>query len=113
MDVQTNVSTQDGEITKATKSAEPLIRLFVIGAAFVGAVLGLARGWIRIEDNTTLLKELKEQQATQYRTHRAEIDALKRDNDEELDVLEEELDKVKEEVIYLKAAAETRKEINR
>lgn len=91
---------QEGEITKFAKGIDPIWKIAGAIIAFCAFMFSIFKTWSKIESNEQALKELKEQQTRQYSTHRNEIESLKKDTDEELDVLEEELDEVKAKILY-------------
>lgn len=96
-------SSNEGEITRATKSIEPIWKAIIGLVGFVGIVYAGSKTWIQIEANTKATEQLKEQVTRQYSTYKNEVDAIRKDYDEEMDVLEEELDRVKEKILYHEA----------
>ena len=104
-----NQPAADGEISRATKSIEPIAKIVIGALSFIGIIFAGSKTWIQIEANTQVSKELKEQITRQYSTHKQEIDQIrkdydkeiedmKKDQDQELDVLEVEIEKLKEQV---------------
>ena len=113
MEVQQTKVNTDGEITKATNALAPIwkfIAAFAALAAFMGSVY---KTWNKIDSNESMLKELKEQVTRQYNTHNNEIKTLKDDTDNEMDILEEELDAVKEKVIYREGYEQALKDLKK
>lgn len=106
-------SSNEGEITRATKSIEPIWKAIIGLVGFVGIVYAGSKTWIQIEANTKATEQLKEQVLRQYSTYKNEVDAIRKDYDEEMDVLEEELDRVKEKILYHEAYEQGVKEVNK
>ncbi len=103
----------EGEITRATKSIEPIWKAIIGLVGFVGIVYAGSKTWIQIEANTQAHKELKEQVTRQYNTYKTEVELLRKDYDEEMDVLEEELDKVKEKILYHEGYEQGKKDLKK
>jgi hypothetical protein len=103
-------SPQEGEFTRASKAIDPFWKFAVPIAAFISIVYGASEAWIKIKSTEREIILLKEQVLRQYTTHKNEIDALKKDTDDELDVLEEDQDRLKEKILYHEAYEQARKE---
>jgi len=88
----------EGEISRATKSIEPLAKIVIGALSFIGIIFAGSKTWIQIDANTSAHKELKEQVTRQYSTNKSDYEKMQKDFDEELDVLEAEIDKLKEQV---------------
>ena len=91
-------SLPEGEISRATKSIEPLAKIVIGALSFIGIIFAGSKTWIQIEANTQANRELKEQVVRQYGTYKSELEKMQKDNDEELDILEVEIEKLKEQV---------------
>jgi hypothetical protein len=103
-------SPHEGEITRASKAIDPFWKFAVPIAAFISIVYGASEAWIKIKSTEREISLLKEQVTRQYNTHKSEIDGVKKDTDDELDVLEEDIDKLKEKILYHEAYEQARKE---
>ena len=103
----------EGEITRATKSIEPIWKAIIGIVGFVGIVYAGSKTWIQIEANTQAHKELKEQVTRQYNTYKTDVETLRKDYDEEMDVLEEELDKLKEQSNYKEGYEQALKDLKK
>jgi flagellar biosynthesis/type III secretory pathway M-ring protein FliF/YscJ len=106
-------SSNEGEITRIAKGMDPVWKILVAAVGFIALMFSVFRTWNKIDSNEAALKELKEQVIRQYNTHKNDIETMRKDSDEELDVLEEELDKVKEKIHYHEAYEQARKELNK
>lgn len=110
---KTIVNTSEGEITQAVKAIDPIWKIVGAAIGFVAVIFSVTKTWVKIEGNADAIKELKEQVTRQYNTHKTEIEALRKDSDEELDVLEEELDALKEKFLYHDGYEQATKELKK
>lgn len=114
MEVQkTTVNTNEGEITKAARAIDPIWKLLIALAGFIGVVYAGSEAWIKIKATETKLNALEERFTRQYTTHKNEIDAVKKDTDDEMDVLEGEIDKLKEQANYKQGYEQALKDLKK